>query len=489
MDLHERLLAAFRIECREHLEHIRSHFVGCEAEMPERADLDEVFRHAHSLKGAARATDLRPIETMAHRLESLLMQTRSGAKPFSQAARDLARRLTDCIEDWMAAHDGGKDFPDPAPLLADADLLLGEGASSPSVPASPKPAAPKPAAPAPAAELSQRPPSRSTRPKQSGDEPVKVRASSLDRLLRSASSLASEGTLQSVVAKRLRHFEDVLGDLDRSWRQLQAVSPDLRRRRDLQTRDRAIERQAERIDRHLRWFATEIASVRGIQHKSAWTVERMADELRRDIRDVRLIPAEGIYAVFRKMVRDLGQDLGKDVDFKLSGLDVEADRHVLEALRDPVMHLLRNALAHGIEPSALRGKSGKPATGRITLSFSVEGMYLAVTIDDDGRGLDLERIRQQGIERGLISPEDAVEASPAELSRLIFMPGFSTAAKVDDLAGRGMGMSVVYEVVARLNGHVLWLPKKEPGTLFRLMVPLSISSQRLLIVQCHDQTF
>ncbi|TAN56547.1 MAG: hybrid sensor histidine kinase/response regulator [Rhodospirillales bacterium] len=481
MDLHERLLAAFRIECREHLEHIRRHFVACEAEAPLRADLDEVFRHAHSLKGAARATDLRPIESLAHRLESLLMQIRSETLPFSSDARILARTLTDLVEDWMAAYDGGKELPDPADALAEADRFLGSQA-----PSQPRP---QPESAKTTAVLAQRPPAKSTGRQSGGDEPIKVRAQALDRLLRSAGSLASEGASQSVVARRLRRFEDMLGELDRAWRHLHAVSPDLRRRRDLSTRDRAIERQAERIDRNLRWFAAEISAVRNLQHKSAWAVERMADELRRDIRDVRLAPAESVFAGFRKMVRDLAHDLGKDVDFKLAGLDVEADRQVLEALRDPVMHLLRNALAHGIEPSDVRVKDKKTAGGNIALSFSVEGQYLAVTIDDDGRGLNLERISKQAVERGLMSPEEVADASDAELARVIFAPGFSTAEKVDDLAGRGMGMSVVYEVVARLNGHVQWQPKQGPGTVFRLMVPLSISSQRLLLVNCQDQVF
>lgn len=476
MDLQQRLLAAFRIECREHLEHIRSHFVDCEEGELSRPEMDEVFRHAHSLKGAARATDLRPIEAMAHRMETMLAMIRAGTSPFSVEARKLAGRLVDAVEDWMAAFDAGQDPKDATLLLTEADAWLG---SAPAAPPSPAVAPTK---------VAPRPPAKSAQPKP-GDEPLKVRARSLDRLLRSAGALAGGGADQSAVARRLRHFEDALGELDRAWRHLQTVAPDLKRRHDFEIRDRAVERQVERIDKTLRWLGSELSAVRQLQHKSAWAVEQMALELRQDIRDVRLVPVDSVFAGFRKMVRDLAGDMGRDIDFRTGGFDVEADRQVLDSLRDPVMHLLRNALAHGIESPEQRKRAQKAATGRLSLSFAVEGLYLVVTIDDDGKGLDLQRIREQAVARDLIEAGEADEATPVELSRLIFTPGFSTAAKVDDIAGRGMGMSVVYEVVARLNGHAQWQPKEGPGTRFVLTVPLSVSSQRLLLVQCQDQVF
>jgi two-component system chemotaxis sensor kinase CheA len=475
MDLQQRLLAAFRIECREHLEHIRSHLVASEGAALSQAEMDEVFRHAHSLKGAARATDLRPIETLAHRLETMLAQLKTGQRALTFDLRQLAGQLVDSVEDWMAAFDAGAELPDTEPLIKAADAFLGGQAPAPPAPQVSEPAA-------------SRPPPKSA-PVKPGDEPIKVRAKSLDRLLRSAGALASGGADQSAVARRLRQFEDVLGDLDRAWRHLQVVTPDLKRRHELQNRDRAIERQMERIDKQLRWLTHELSAVRTMQHRSAWAVEQMADELRRDIRQVRLIPADSVFAGFRKMVRDLGRDVAKEIDFRTSGFDVEADRQVLEALRDPVMHLLRNALAHGIESPDERVKVGKPSQGRLSLSFAVEGLFLVATIEDDGRGLNLARIKEQGIARQLISEEEAADITPAELSRLIFTPGFSTAKEVDDIAGRGMGMSVVHEVAARLGGHAQWRPKDSPGTRFVLTVPLSVSSQRLLLVECQDQIF
>jgi two-component system chemotaxis sensor kinase CheA len=478
MDLHERLLAAFRLECREHLEYIRGHFLAVDGKELARPELDETFRHAHSLKGAARATDLRDIERLAHLLETMLAELRAGKRAMSLDLAQLAGQLVDGVEDWMAAFDAGKPTPDVTALVTAAESVLGRSSPPAAAPVEVPRAEPQPV----------RPPPRST-PLQPGDEPIKVKARSLDRLLRSAGALAGGGADQSSVARRLRQFEDVLGELDRAWRHLQSAAPELKRRHDQDVQNRAVERQVERIDKNLRWLGAELAQVRNLQHKSAWAVEQMAEELRRDIRQVRLIPADGVFAGFRKMVRDLARDMNKDLDFRTQGMDVEADRHVLEALRDPVMHLLRNALAHGIETPTERVKADKPAQGRLSLSFAVEGLYLVATIEDDGRGLNLARIKEQGVARDLITPEEAETATPSELSRLIFTPGFSTAKDVDDIAGRGMGMSVVYEVVSRLGGHAQWQPKQGPGTRFVLTVPLSISSQRLLLVQCQDQQF
>lgn len=483
MDLQQRLLAAFRIECREHLDHVRMHFADIEVGALPKAEMDEVFRHAHSLKGAARATDLRPVESLAHRMETLLALIRAGQSPFDASARRMIGRLVDAVEDWMAAFDSGKDPGDAAAILKEADMFLlpggrqeEAGGASGNTPDAP---------PAPAIA---RPPPKSA-PTAPGDEPIKVRARSLDKLLRSAGALVGGGVDQSVVSKRLRRFEDVLDELDRAWRHLLTVSPDLKSRHDSDNPDRAIGRQVDRIDKNLRWLSGEIVAIRNQQHRTAWSVAQMADELRQDIRQVRLIAAESVFAGFRKMVRDLAADLGKQVDFKTQGFDVEADRQVLEALRDPVMHLLRNALAHGIEDPQARKRADKAEAGRLSLSFLVEGLYLKAVIEDDGRGLNLDRIREQGVARGLIGEEEAKDASPTELSRLIFTPGFSTAKEVDDIAGRGMGMSVVYEVAARLNGHAQWQPKQGPGTRFVLTVPLSVSSQRLLLVECEGQAY
>jgi two-component system chemotaxis sensor kinase CheA len=182
-------------------------------------------------------------------------------------------------------------------------------------------------------------------------------------------------------------------------------------------------------------------------------------------------------------VRDLAADEHKEIDFRLSGSGVRADRIVLQALKDPVMHLLRNAISHGIEPPAERVSAGKSRVGSLILRLHSQRGRLVVEVDDDGRGVDLKEVAQ------VLSKAEPGAHSAEELAQVIFRPGFSTSATVNRLSGRGMGLSVVYETVHRLQGDVNLRAKESPGASFLLSVPLSVSTSHLLLLSCAGQTF
>ena len=183
------------------------------------------------------------------------------------------------------------------------------------------------------------------------------------------------------------------------------------------------------------------------------------------------------------MVRDLAREENKEIDFRLTGSGVRADRIVLQALKDPVMHLLRNAISHGIETAGERASKGKSAVGSLILRLDSQRGRLIVEVEDDGRGVDLKKVAS------VLSRAEPGVHSPEELARVIFRPGFSTSATVDRLSGRGMGLSVVYETVHRLQGDVTLRPKESPGASFLLSVPLSVSTTHLLLLSCAGQTF
>jgi two-component system chemotaxis sensor kinase CheA len=205
------------------------------------------------------------------------------------------------------------------------------------------------------------------------------------------------------------------------------------------------------------------------------------------------VPAESVYSGFRKMVRDLASQEGKEIEFRVAGLDVQADRQVLQALKDSLMHILRNAVYHGIEPPEERRQRGKKPIGQVALLLQTRGNRLEIRLEDDGRGLDPGQIAEQAVARGLLNQEQAESAGLEELLPLLFRPGFSTAAGVTELAGRGMGLSVVQEAVARLQGEVCVScasPNRPAGgTCVSLSVPLAVSAHRLLLVSCAGQTF
>lgn len=201
------------------------------------------------------------------------------------------------------------------------------------------------------------------------------------------------------------------------------------------------------------------------------------------------MPADGLVEGFRKMMRDLARDESKEIDFRVTNSGVYADRRVLDMLKDPLMHLLRNAVSHGIEPPRERVAKGKPTTGLVALRVGAEGQRLTITIEDDGRGVDLARVVEVAVRQGILSDADASHCSPKELGRILFRPGFSTSRVVTDLSGRGMGLSVVHEAVRRLQGNIDIDARDGCGTVLHLSVPLSIATHRLLIVGCGGQSF
>src|SRR5262249_22311083 len=158
---------------------------------------------------------------------------------------------------------------------------------------------------------------------------------------------------------------------------------------------------------------------------------------------------ESVFQGFRKTMRDLAQEEGKSIEFRILGFDVEADRMVLQALKDPLMHILCNAVTHGIESPDERTARGKSDVGHITLTLELLGNRLRIAVDDDGRGIDRRTIAAAAVRHGVLTQADADEATADELTRLVFRPGFSTAESVTDLSGRGMGLSVVQETVSR----------------------------------------
>jgi two-component system chemotaxis sensor kinase CheA len=201
-----------------------------------------------------------------------------------------------------------------------------------------------------------------------------------------------------------------------------------------------------------------------------------------------MVPAESLLEGSRKMMRDLARDEGKPIEFRPACSGVRADRRVLEALKDPIMHLLRNAVSHGIEPTAERVAQKKDRVGQVLLRIDADGQRLTVTVQDDGRGVDLARVTEVAVRDGILAEADA-QRSSQDLIRLLFRPGFSTATSITKLSGRGMGLSVVYEMIRRFQGELSVLPAEGGGTIITVSVPLSIATHRMVVVRCGEHDF
>ncbi len=215
----------------------------------------------------------------------------------------------------------------------------------------------------------------------------------------------------------------------------------------------------------------------------------LINELQEEVMAMRMVPVSYVFNRFPRMVRDLAKALGKEVEFIMEGTDIELDRTVLDELAEPLVHLIRNALDHGIEPPEEREKVGKPRKGLLRLAAKRERDYVLIIVEDDGRGIDPEKIKKKAIERGLITPEEAEKMSDHEIINLIFMPGFSTADKVSDVSGRGVGMDVVKTKIESLGGSVVVYSEKGKGTKVVLKLPLTMAIITALLMKLADQVY
>lgn len=218
-------------------------------------------------------------------------------------------------------------------------------------------------------------------------------------------------------------------------------------------------------------------------------MDKSITSLQDEIMRIRMVKVERVFSKFPRMVRDLARKLGKKVEFIMEGLDTELDRTVLDEMSDPLVHLVRNAVDHGIETPEERKAAGKRETGRIKLTAWREKNNIIIELEDDGRGIDVEKIRQKAIERGIISQLEADSMSEEELKMLVFHPGFSTKDEATEVSGRGVGMDVVKTTVERLGGSVRIFSEKGKGTRIRIHLPPTVAIVKSLLVKVAEETY
>ena len=214
---------------------------------------------------------------------------------------------------------------------------------------------------------------------------------------------------------------------------------------------------------------------------------RLMNDLQESVMRLRMVAIGTVFGRFPRLVRDLAKKTGKEIELVLKGEDTELDKTVVEVIGDPLMHLIRNSVDHGIESPEERRASGKPDLGTITLDAYHDGNHIAIVIADDGAGLDLDKIRKIAVSKGLIGERE--ELSESEIANLIFLPGFSTADKVTDISGRGVGMDVVKKALNNLGGMVDITTRKGKGTTFTIRLPLTLAIIQALLVEVGEEIY
>jgi two-component system chemotaxis sensor kinase CheA len=241
-------------------------------------------------------------------------------------------------------------------------------------------------------------------------------------------------------------------------------------------------------ERHFQAMLSEARLEASARRRQDWERRRLVDRLEETALHVRMVSADTVFGGFGPMLRTLAHEENKQIDYRAEGLELPADRVVLQSFKDPVMHLLRNAVSHGVELEEERLAAGKSASASIRLTIRSHGDRLRVMVEDDGRGLDRRALAEEAVRRGLLPNADA-GLSDSSLADLIFLPGFSTSSTLTTLSGRGMGLAVVRHEVNRFHGEIRVRTEPGKGTAITLSLPLSVSSQHVLLVRAAGQTF
>ncbi len=233
----------------------------------------------------------------------------------------------------------------------------------------------------------------------------------------------------------------------------------------------------------------ELVQFREILSDTTTHIGRITNDLQMEIMKARMLPLAEVFNRFPRLIRDLARQSGKEINFIIEGEETELDRSLLEEITDPLIHLLRNAVDHGIESREERINKGKPSQGKVVLRAYQEENSVVIVVEDDGRGLDIEKIRDKAVKMGLVTPEEAGKMTEREIVDFIFYPGFSTSDKVTEVSGRGVGMDVVKRNIERINGQVRVESQLDAGTTFYLRLPLTLAIIRALLVRVGESIY
>lgn len=480
MDIRQQLLAAFEVEHREHLDAIRAGLAGGREGRP--PDWNDIFRRAHSLKGAARAVDLPAVEAVAHRLEALFERVVAGGG-LDRGAEAATHLALDRIESFVAALKTEASPAMPGDAVSALDGCLSAGPSE----TPPEPALPVPA-PSPAAE-----PSPNPEPALDVTSPLlRVPADAVEALTRATHDLATTLGGEALVADGLSRIVLATGELRRRaeaarGRGVLSAIADGEATDAARAAVEAMRADLREVEAALDLLAREATDLARRQAGVASALEGASARVRAEAERLALVPAETVFGAFARSLRDTAREQGREVEVAERGLDLPVDRGMLQALKDPVLHALRNALSHGAETPEERIAAGKPPALRIVFEVAVRGGRLTVAIHDDGRGPDLSAIEATARRRGLLAEDEAPDAEA--LLGLVFEPGFSTARSVDALSGRGFGLSVVADAVRALRGSVRLAPREPSGASLLMSLPLSAARRPMLLAEAGGQTF
>ncbi len=478
----QQLRAIFKLEAAEHLQAITAGLLELEktpAPAEQREIVETVFRAAHSLKGAARAVDFIQIESLCQSLEDVFASWRQQQSHPSPDTLDPLHRSLDAMTTAMSAPQTAGGAPAPPPPSARPAFV-----PPPRPPAVSEPTSADMVPPAPHTPAKTLPP----------EETVRISVARLDaRLVEAEEMLAVKLTFGQRVGD--------LGELAHrfeTWRsEWAAVEPQARALRQQMERPApggAESRPGPGLSRlldFLDWNNEQLKALEGkvtaltrTAEQDRYAVGKLVDDLLEDSKKLLMLPFATLSSAFPKLVRDLCRDLGKEAELKIHGEHIEIDKRILEEMKDPLIHLLRNSLDHGVETAVERKRRGKPLSATIKLAVSqLSGNKVQLTVSDDGAGIDAGKVKAAAVKRGLISAEEAAQLSETESQALIFRSEVSTSPMITQLSGRGLGLAIVQEKANKLGGAVSVDSQAGFGSVFRIELPATRATFRGILVK------
>ncbi len=445
-------LKVFIEEADEQIALLDTDLVRLESEADDPDLIQEIFRATHTMKGSSAMLGYPRMSELAHSMESLLDSVRSGRISVSPEIIDSLLYGLDVLKALR------ESLVSPEKGLADIGPAVARLESAAEMAASARAGGGEPAAALPAA----RPPD--------GGGPARTAVPVAEREPQVLSNAAPDRWAQHAT---------------------QSVRVDVRTLDSLMNMVEELVIDRSRISQINRVLESKYAGdelVRDLSQTSSHVI-KVINELQQDIMQVRMVPIGTLFNSFPRLVRDLAQRQGKKIEFTMEGLDTELDRSIIEQIRDPLIHLLRNAVDHGVEDPERRVTAGKPPIALVRLLAFQEGGHIVISMEDDGQGIDVNAVKKKAVQKGIISPEEANRISMSDAINLVFKPGFSTKEVATDVSGRGVGLDVVKTNIEKLSGSVVTESRPGEGTKFMIVLPLTLAVIQGLLVSASGTVY
>ncbi len=452
----DELRELFKIESQEHIQALEKGLLRLEADPSDKAVLEEVFREAHSLKGSARMVGVRNVELISHKIEDLLGAVRKGTASITSEMVDRICRALDGIKGLVSEAVTGL----PSGVETNGIIeLLEKG--NPQKKTSDVQAGAMPGSP-----LTTTTEDSASHNREYRIDTVRVDTARLDELATLTGELA---------VFRTRLHDRLKGIVEAAEVAAVLLKESLRSHGASTGQNAATER--------IKGLGLAISRLKEAAYEDTSRLDPIAAGLDDGVKLLRLLPFSTLFNLFPMAVRDMAREAGKDVALIIEGGETGADKRIIEEMKDPLMHILRNSVTHGIEDPAEREAVGKPRTGKITLRALRTEANIVVEVKDDGRGLDIEGIKNAALKRKLVTEETLAGMNEAGIKSLIFASGFSTSAFITETAGRGVGLDVVRANVDRLKGAIEVESSPGAGCAFKIKLPATLATAKMLIVE------